>query len=97
LQFWNLWSARTRRTSLFEHGLCSNPFLVFALGFALVLVLSYVYLPGLNTFLGGAPIPWQCWAIVSAVSLSLCVYNEFRKLLIRHFTKRSKIIRYLKW
>ncbi|KAF7632326.1 Cation_ATPase_N domain-containing protein [Meloidogyne graminicola] len=90
-QFFNIWSARTRRISLFKHGICSNKALIKALLIELILINLYVYLPGLNEFLGGAAIPWQCWVVVAAVGIFINIYNEIRKYFIRHYPK-NKIV-----
>ncbi|CAK5081638.1 unnamed protein product [Meloidogyne enterolobii] len=95
-QFFNIWSARTRRISLFKHGFCSNQALIKALIIELILINCYVYLPGLNEFLGGAAIPWQCWVVVAAVGIFINIYNEIRKYFIRHYPK-NKIVRLFKW
>uniref|UniRef100_A0A1I8AYZ5 Cation_ATPase_N domain-containing protein n=1 Tax=Meloidogyne hapla TaxID=6305 RepID=A0A1I8AYZ5_MELHA len=95
-QFFNIWSSRTRRISLFRHGFCSNQALIKALIIELILINCYVYLPGLNEFLGGAPIPWQCWVVVAAVGIFINIYNEIRKYFIRHYPK-NKIVRLFKW
>jgi len=95
-QFFNIWSARTRRISLFRHGFFSNKSLLVALLVELVLINLYVYCPHLNEFLGGAPIPWQCWAIVAAMGIFINVYNELRKLAIRTWPK-NRVVQWLKW
>jgi len=95
-QFFNIWNARTRRVSLFRHGFFSNRPMLVALGIELALICAYVYLPGLNWFLGGAPIPWTCWAVVAAVGLFINVCNEVRKLFIR-CCPRNLVVRFFKW
>ena len=42
---------------MFKHGLFSNRSMLIALPIELTLILAAVYMPGLNAFLGGAPIP----------------------------------------
>ncbi|KAI3420118.1 hypothetical protein GPALN_003443 [Globodera pallida] len=95
-QFFNIWSARTRRVSLFRHGFFSNKALILALLVELALIICFVYMPGLNHFLGGAPIPWQCWAVVAAVGMFINVYNEIRKYFVRHYPQ-NRIVRCFKW
>lgn len=45
-QFWNIWNTRTRRMSLFKHGLFANKSLLVALVAELFLINLYVYMPG---------------------------------------------------
>ncbi|KAL3101482.1 hypothetical protein niasHT_020801 [Heterodera trifolii] len=95
-QFFNIWSARTRRVSLFRHGFLSNKALLLALLVELALIISFVYMPGLNSFLGGAPIPWHCWAVVAAVGIFINAYNEIRKYFVRNYPQ-NRIVRCFKW
>jgi len=95
-QFFNIWSARTRRTSVYRQGVCSNRFLILALAVEVILIACFVYVPGLNELLGGAPIPWQCWTVVAAVGVSIFAYNEGRKYCIRAYPE-SRVVHYLKW
>uniref|UniRef100_A0A915DWP8 P-type Cu(+) transporter n=1 Tax=Ditylenchus dipsaci TaxID=166011 RepID=A0A915DWP8_9BILA len=39
----------------------------------IIILLIYVYMPGVHSFLGGAPVPWQCWAIVAAFGVFVFV------------------------
>ncbi|KAL3100665.1 hypothetical protein niasHT_020944 [Heterodera trifolii] len=95
-QFFNIWSARTRRVSLFRHGFLSNKALLLALLVELALIICFVYMPGVNSFLGGAPIPWHCWAVVAAVGLFINAYNEIRKYFVRNYPQ-NRIVRCFKW
>uniref|UniRef100_A0A915DYZ5 Cation-transporting P-type ATPase N-terminal domain-containing protein n=1 Tax=Ditylenchus dipsaci TaxID=166011 RepID=A0A915DYZ5_9BILA len=88
-QFFNIWSARTRRMSLFKHGFLSNKSLLMALVVELVLINIYVYCPGFNEFIGGAPIPLECWGLVAAVGMFIFTYNEIRKWCIRKWPTNS--------
>jgi len=49
------------------------------------MLLTFVYCPGVNTFLGGAPCPWYCWAIVAAFGVLIHLINEVRKYCIRQW------------
>ncbi|KAI1707298.1 e1-E2 ATPase domain-containing protein [Ditylenchus destructor] len=95
-QFWNIWNTRTRRMSLFKHGIFANKSLLVALVVELFLINLYVYMPGFNEFIGGAPIPWPCWLIVAGVGLYMFAFNEMRKFCIRRWS-RNKYVRWFKW
>uniref|UniRef100_A0AC34F4S3 Cation-transporting P-type ATPase N-terminal domain-containing protein n=1 Tax=Panagrolaimus sp. ES5 TaxID=591445 RepID=A0AC34F4S3_9BILA len=68
-QFWHIYGVRTRRQSIFKHGVFRNMYSNFALIAELLMLAAMVYIPGLNTFLGGAPVPVQCWAVVAAFDI----------------------------
>ncbi|KAI1703335.1 e1-E2 ATPase domain-containing protein [Ditylenchus destructor] len=95
-QFFNVLSARTRRMSIFKHGLFANRAMIFSMIMELLLLCAFIYTPGVNTFMGGAPIPLECWGIVAGMGLFILFYNEMRKLYIRRFP-RSTLTRYIKW
>jgi len=56
-----------------------------------VLLLIFVYCPGVNDFLGGAPCPWYCWLIVAAFGTFIFAYNELRKYCIRHWPQNPVV------
>uniref|UniRef100_A0A914QDV6 Cation-transporting P-type ATPase C-terminal domain-containing protein n=1 Tax=Panagrolaimus davidi TaxID=227884 RepID=A0A914QDV6_9BILA len=95
-QFWHIYGVRTRRQSIFSHGVFRNMYSNFALIAELGMLIAMVYIPGLNTFLGGAPIPLQCWAVVAGFGIFLIVLNELRKYFCRKYP-RNKIVRLFKW
>ncbi len=82
--------------SIFRHGLLSNKLLLFALLVELGMIVCFIYVPGVDNLLGGAPIPWQCWVLVAAVGVAIFAYNEARKFLIRNFSD-NPLVHYLKW
>lgn len=51
----------------------------------MVLLGIFVYVPGINTFLSGAPVPIYSWLVVAGVSMIIFAYNEIRKLGIRKY------------
>ncbi|KAI1704572.1 e1-E2 ATPase domain-containing protein [Ditylenchus destructor] len=90
-QVFHVFSARTLRQSIFVHGLFSNMAMNFAIIGEIVLLLIYVYVPGVNTFLGGAPAPWQAWVVTAVFGLFILSYNELRKFCIRRWP-HNKIV-----
>uniref|UniRef100_A0A915EEG3 P-type Cu(+) transporter n=1 Tax=Ditylenchus dipsaci TaxID=166011 RepID=A0A915EEG3_9BILA len=95
-QVFHVFSARTLRQSIFTHGLFSNKFTIYAIVAEIILLLIYVYVPGVNTFLGGAPAPWQCWVVVGLFGIFVFGYNELRKYCIRRWPQNN-IVRMFKF
>uniref|UniRef100_A0AC34F342 Cation-transporting P-type ATPase N-terminal domain-containing protein n=1 Tax=Panagrolaimus sp. ES5 TaxID=591445 RepID=A0AC34F342_9BILA len=94
-QFFMILCVRTRRQSIFTHGIFRNMQSIGAMILEIVLVCIMIYVPAINTFFGGAAIPVQCWLIVAAVGLATLAFNEFRKLLIR-LSPQNPVIRLFK-
>jgi len=84
-QVFHVFSCRTLRQSLFSQGVFSNMYIIYSVIIEIALLLIFVYVPGINEFLGGAPCPWYCWAIVAAFGVFIFAYNELRKYCIRHW------------
>uniref|UniRef100_A0A914PZW4 Cation-transporting P-type ATPase C-terminal domain-containing protein n=1 Tax=Panagrolaimus davidi TaxID=227884 RepID=A0A914PZW4_9BILA len=82
--------------SAWQVGIVFGQYSNFALIAELGMLIAMVYVPGLNTFLGGAPIPLQCWAVVAGFGIFLIVLNELRKYFCRKYP-RNKIVRLFKW
>uniref|UniRef100_A0A915DZB5 Cation-transporting P-type ATPase C-terminal domain-containing protein n=1 Tax=Ditylenchus dipsaci TaxID=166011 RepID=A0A915DZB5_9BILA len=59
-QVFHVFSARTLRQSLFTHGFFSNKLIIWAVIAEIVILCVYVYMPGVNSFLGGAPVSCIC-------------------------------------
>lgn len=106
IQFFHIWSAKTLRQSMFTHGIFANKvhrFLVFyvislfqwtivAVTVEIILLGIFVYCPGIDTWLGGAPVPVTSWGVVAAIGLLIFAYNETRKFFIRKAPK-NRIVR----
>uniref|UniRef100_A0A914DNI5 G-protein coupled receptors family 1 profile domain-containing protein n=1 Tax=Acrobeloides nanus TaxID=290746 RepID=A0A914DNI5_9BILA len=82
-QVFHIFSTRSLRQSMFTHGPFRNKSSIIAVLCELVLLGIFVYVPYINEFLGGAPVPAACWGIVAAVSIFIFCYNELRKFCIR--------------
>jgi len=95
-QFFHVFSVRTLRQSIFTHGLFSNRYMTYALAGDLVLLVLYVYCPGLNSFMGGAPAPWFCWPIAGCFGLIILGYNEARKYFVRNWPN-NPVVRIFKF
>ncbi|KAI1723202.1 e1-E2 ATPase domain-containing protein [Ditylenchus destructor] len=95
-QVFNVFCARTLRQSIFTQGLFSNMAMNIAIIAEIIMLLIFVYVPGVNSFLGGAPVPWQSWAVVAVVGMFVFSYNEVRKYCIRRWPE-NKIVRAFKF
>ena len=82
--------------SVFKHGLLSNRAMLIALPIELALIVAAVYLPGLNSFLGGAPIPVN-FNSICLFNINLTYIYKIVDMLgsrccswiVHHFTQRS--------
>ncbi|KAE9547551.1 hypothetical protein FO519_009236 [Halicephalobus sp. NKZ332] len=95
-QFFHVLGTRTRRQSIFVHGVFKNMHSIASMVIVIIAAVVMIYVPGINKFLGGAPISIYCWLMVGAVGLFLLWINETRKFLTRRFPK-NPVLRSLKW
>ena len=79
---------KTRRNSLFQHGM-NNAALNFGLLFETILALGLVYIPQLNDALRMHPMKWEWWLLPLPFSLLIFCYDEIRKYVLRHLEKGS--------
>ena len=95
-QLFHLLNVRTRRQSIFIHGIFRNKQSVFSMVVSVSLVSIMIYVPGVNDFFGGAPIGIHPWLVAIAGGVFMFCFNEMRKLLIRKLPK-NPVIRLFKW
>ncbi|PAV74836.1 hypothetical protein WR25_27326 [Diploscapter pachys] len=95
-QMFHLFSARSLRESMFKHGFFTNKSAIIAVVLEGIMLAIFVYVPGVNEFLGGAPVPVWCWVIVAVYSIGIFFFNEIRKYCIRHWPK-NPIVRIFKF
>jgi Ca2+-transporting ATPase len=86
-------TARSEHYSLFTTGLFSNPWMLWANGSSLLVVLIAVYVPFLNPFFGTVPlsvsdwlfmIPFMCLASVAAELTKIYLRNKAAKMAMAH-------------
>ncbi|MFH1589424.1 MAG: HAD-IC family P-type ATPase [archaeon] len=85
---------KTRKQSIFKHGLLSNKLILLGIATELLLVWIIVYTPA-NTFFGTHSVPVAHLLIAVPFAILILVYDEFRKWLIRKDVKFVK--KYLAW
>jgi magnesium-transporting ATPase (P-type) len=82
-QIWNVHNSRSITHSLFRIGVVSNRPLALVSLISLSLQVAAIHAPGLNTLLGVAPLTLREWLVTVAVSLTIVVLLELKKLLGR--------------
>merc|ERR1712073_112696 len=83
VQWADLIICKTRKNSVFQQGM-KNHFLNFGLFFETCLAAFLSYTPGMDKGLRMYPLKWNWWLPAMPFSLLIFVYDEFRKLILRH-------------
>ena len=79
-------NSRSETRSVFAHNPLRNKVLLFGVVAALLLHVAAMYLPGLGTVLGAAPLPPAVWLALLAAALVVLVPLELHKLWARRTT-----------
>jgi len=82
-QFFNALNVRSRTKSVFQLGLFTNRWLLGAMALSLVLQVLASRLPILQTALGTQPLTLADWGRIIAVTCTVFIVDEVRKLLQR--------------
>lgn len=82
-QWFNAWSCRSEHHSIFKIPLFSNIYLIWSTVVILILQILAVYSAPLQYILKTTPLSLTEWLVVVAVSASVVVVDEMRKLCIR--------------
>merc|ERR1712227_241984 len=91
-QWADLLICKTRRNSIFQQGM-TNYFMDFALLFETALAAFLVYTPGMDVALRMQPLKFLWWLPAIPFSLTIFVYDECRKLLLRRLGPGSWVER----
>ena len=81
-QWFNAWNCRSRKQSAFYKPF-SNPYLVAGLSAAVLCHLFALYNPFMQTLLHTTPLSLSQWGLVIAVSFSVVIVEEIRKIFVR--------------
>jgi magnesium-transporting ATPase (P-type) len=84
-----LFSARSERTPAWKMGLFNNPYVWMGIFLVTMLQLAFSYLPVMNVFFGSAPLPWDVWYRVLAISFPIIIVVGLEKLIRARFTARG--------
>jgi len=82
-QLFHSLAVRSETISLFSIGLRSNPAMLAAVLFTLLLQLAVIYLPALNAVFHTQPLPLPDLAVCLGLSSLVLLAVEFEKLLVR--------------
>ncbi len=82
-------NARSESRSILSLSFASNPFLIVAILGALALHLATMFLPGISTLLGTAPVPLADFFVTVTIALSLVVVVEAQKQLYGRWLARA--------
>jgi P-type Ca2+ transporter type 2C len=88
-QFFNSFTVRTSRESVFRAGLLSNPPLIAAGFFGLGIMAAISYLPALQTVFNTAPLSLPDWLLLTGFGVLLLVADETRKAWHRRASGRG--------
>merc|ERR1712227_653841 len=91
-QWADLLICKTRRNSIFQQGM-TNYFMDFALLFETALAAFLVYTPGMDVALRMQPLKFLWWLPAIPSSLTIFVYDECRKFLLRRLGPGSWVER----
>ena len=82
-QMANLLQARSVKFSPFELGFFKNKYAIGAIFLSFGILLSFMYVPLLRTYLHMSPIDWRDWLVVALTTLAVFLFEEARKAEIR--------------
>jgi P-type Ca2+ transporter type 2C len=89
-QVFNSLNVRSRSQSLFQIGPFSNRYLVGAIIASVLLQIAATTVPFLQVAFGTVPLGISDWALIVAVSSSIFVADELRKLVTRRRAQREQ-------
>lgn len=78
-QMANLMQARSEKLSVFRLGFFKNKYSIGAIFISIAMLLSFMHIPILRTYLHMSPIDWIDWVIVAAATLAVFLWEEMRK------------------
>ncbi|MBD3227383.1 MAG: HAD-IC family P-type ATPase [Candidatus Lokiarchaeota archaeon] len=86
-QVFNALNCRSRTKSFFELGIFTNKYLIGAILVSIFFQFSVVHLFFFNTLLGTTPLLIIDWALIFAVSSTVFIGDEIRKLILKYKNK----------
>ncbi|GAA2806958.1 cation-translocating P-type ATPase [Kribbella solani] len=89
-QFFNGFTVRSDRLSIFQIGVLSNPRLVVAEGAGVAIMCAISYVPPLQTIFHTAPLALSDWVLLAAVGALVLVADETRKAVLRYGDRRKE-------
>ena len=98
-QFFHVWVCKTRRASIFRHGVMNNAATVYGTMVELCLLVILVYVPGVQDVMGAAPVDYVPWLIGAGSGVLTWIYSESIKYYARRQPHGHKtgFVRFLAW
>ena len=84
IQMWNALNARSAKYSVFKIGFLKNKNLLGAILISVLIVLALIEIPTLQNLVGTTHLSTTEWLIIFALSSTIFIIEEFRKLWTRH-------------
>ena len=82
-ELFRAYTVRSERVSLFRLGVFSNPYMQYAVGASLLLLLLVIYVPFLQPIFNTHPLSGVEWAFILALALVPAVMEEITKWSLR--------------
>ncbi|TYZ65115.1 hypothetical protein PybrP1_005692, partial [[Pythium] brassicae (nom. inval.)] len=98
-QFFHIWMCKTRRASIFRHGVFNNIVMVYGTLVSVLLAIILVYVPNVNDVMGALPAEYLPWIIVLCSGSATWLYREGTKYVARcdEDGKPGFVSKYLLW
>lgn len=78
-QMANLLQSRSETLSPFALGFFKNKYAIMSIGVSILILLSFMYVPIFQKYLGMRPIAWQDWMIVIITTVAVYIAESIRK------------------
>ncbi|KAF1326577.1 putative hydrolase, partial [Globisporangium splendens] len=82
-QFCHVWMCKTRRVSLFKHGVFTNAVMIYGALLSLSIAVILVYVPSLQGVMGSASVDYVPWLIALCTGSITWIYRESTKYVTR--------------
>jgi Ca2+-transporting ATPase len=88
-QWFNAWNCRSQTKSIFQLGFFANPWLLLAIGLVFFLQIIVTTVPFMQHIFKTVPLTMQEWLMIFAISSSVVVLEELRKLITRLMVRKG--------
>ncbi|KAJ0410509.1 hypothetical protein ATCC90586_008316 [Pythium insidiosum] len=97
-QFFHVWVCKTRRASLFTHGIASNISMIYGTLLELTVLVVLVYVPGVQSIMGSGAVDYVPWLIAVGTGMLTWLYSETMKSFARRESNPRAIVnRFFAW
>ncbi|GAB9476274.1 putative hydrolase [Globisporangium polare] len=98
-QFFHVWMCKTRRISIFRHGIFNNIVMVYGTLLSVTLAVILVYVPSVNDVMGAEPATYAPWLFALGTGAITWLYREGTKYIARRDfdDKPGFVSKYLLW